>query len=222
MALTKEDLIRIVTEKVLAELQDLVPGLPPPPPDTIPIGISARHVHLCQEHLDLLFGEGYELTPRNELYQPGQFAAEETVTLVTTKRVLQGVRILFPLRSETQVEIARSDAIYLGVDPPVRDSGELEGTPGILLLGPKGAVQLERGVIVAARHIHMHTSDAQRYGLKDGDRVCVDLSGHRSLIFRNVKVRVSPNYRLQMHLDTDEANAADVMYGAVARIIPSV
>ena len=221
MTLTKEEMVRIVTNKVIAELQDLDPELPPLPADSIPIGISARHLHLCREDLDRLFGDGYELTARNELYQPGFFAAEETVTLVTARRVMQGVRILFPLRQASQVEIARSDAIHLGMDAPVRHSGDIEGTPGMLLLGPHSALQLEQGVIVAARHVHMSPEDAAGFGVQDNDRVCVDISGHRSLLFRDVKVRVEPGARLHMHLDTDEANAADVMYGVVARIVPT-
>lgn len=209
--LATEDLIRRVTEEVLAELRG--------EPEPIPVGVSVRHVHLCREHLDILFGEGYELTVRNELYQPGFYAANECVTLATPKRALHNVRILFPLRPHSQVELARSDAYPLGVDPPLRLSGDIEGTPGIALIGPRGSVHLDRGLIVAARHVHMDAATAQRFGVKHGDAIDVEIDGPRAVVLRKVVVRVSEGALLEMHLDTDEANAADISKGVVARMV---
>jgi putative phosphotransacetylase len=175
----------------------------------VPVGLSNKHVHLSKEHIDILFGEGHELTPIKDLSQPGQYACEEKVDLVGPKRTIKGVRILGPARKETQVEISLSDGFTLGItDLPIRDSGKLEGTPGVKLVGPKGEVELERGVIAAARHIHMHTSDAEKYGLKDKDMVSVKVGGPRGLTFDNVLVRVSDQYALDMHLDVEEGNAA--------------
>ncbi|MBI2302588.1 MAG: phosphate propanoyltransferase [Armatimonadetes bacterium] len=188
-------------------------------PEPIPIGVSVRHVHLCRAHLDILFGPGYELTVRNELYQPGFYAANECVTLATPKRALHNVRILFPLRDRSQVELARSDALPLGVDPPVRLSGNIDGTPGITLVGPRGSVQLDEGMIVAARHVHMDHAAAGRFGVKNGDLMDVEIDGQRALVLRKVIVRVAEGQLLEMHLDTDEANAADVTQGVTARMI---
>ncbi|OIQ61806.1 Phosphate propanoyltransferase [Moorella thermoacetica] len=173
----------------------------------VPVGVSGRHVHLTREHLQTLFGPGYELTKLRDVVQPGQFAAKETVTIVGPKGVLEKVRVLGPLRSYTQVEISRTDSFKLGVNPPIRDSGDHEGSPGCVLVGPAGVVTLKQGVIIALRHIHMHTDDAKRYGLKDKDLVTVQVGGERGLIFTNVLVRVNPNFRLEFHVDTDEANA---------------
>ncbi|AKX93953.1 phosphate propanoyltransferase [Moorella thermoacetica] len=173
----------------------------------VPVGVSGRHVHLTREHLQTLFGPGYELIKLRDVVQPGQFAAKETVTIVGPKGVLEKVRVLGPLRSYTQVEISRTDSFKLGVNPPIRDSGDHEGSPGCVLVGPAGVVTLKQGVIIALRHIHMHTDEAKRYGLKDKDLVTVQVGGERGLIFTNVLVRVNPNFRLEFHVDTDEANA---------------
>lgn len=175
----------------------------------IPAGISNRHVHLSKEDLEALFGEGYELTPIKDLGQPGQYAAQECVTIVGPKGAIEKVRVLGPVRSKTQVEISRTDAFKLGLNPPVRDSGDLDGTPGIVIVGPKGAVIKSEGVILAKRHIHMTPQDAETYGVKDKDivKVLVD-QGDRKLIFDDVLVRVSPKYALEFHVDTDEGNAA--------------
>jgi acetate kinase len=176
---------------------------------TIPIAISARHVHLTDEMVEELFGEGHELTPRNPLSQPGQFASEETVTLVGPKNSLEGVRILGPTRSKNQVEISRTDEFFLGIDAPVRGSGDTDNTPGIALRGPNGEVTLEKGLICALRHIHMTPEDAHNFGVQDGDMVEVNVTGGpRDLTFGDVLIRVSPNYKLEMHIDTDEGNAA--------------
>ncbi len=181
----------------------------------IPIGVSAHHVHLSQEHLELLFGAGHELTPRSPLNQPGQYACEEQVTLVGPKNSISRVRVLGPVRSQTQVEIARTEEFRLGIDAPVRMSGDLAGSPGVILQGPKGQVRLEEGIICAQRHIHMTPEDALRFGLRDHDVVRVRVEGDRELIFGDIVVRVSPKYALEMHLDTDEANAAELSTGAV-------
>ncbi|MGQ9780510.1 MAG: phosphate propanoyltransferase [Bacillota bacterium] len=185
----------------------------------VPIGISARHVHLSQADLEKLFGPGYTLTPTKPLSQPGQFACAETVEVHGPKGFFPRVRILGPVRKQTQVEIARSDAFVLGIDPPIRDSGDLEGTPGVRLVGPAGAVELAQGVIIAQRHLHLHTAEAEELGLKDKDLIRVRIEGVRALIFENVLVRVGPHYAMDLHLDTDEANAAGAKNGDWATIL---
>ena len=185
---------------------------------SVMIGISNRHIHLTQEHVNILFGPGHDLTPLKELKQPGQYAAQETVTIVGPKGAIEGVRVLGPVRSKSQVEISQTDAYKLGVKPPVRDSGRIEDTPGIDVIGSKGRVNLTRGVILAARHIHMHPSDAAALGLKDKDKVRVAVPGERGLIFENVLIRVSPKYSLEMHVDTDEANACLLKNGQQVQV----
>ena len=182
----------------------------PMPTPPIPISASVRHVHLCREHVEALFGAGHELRVKAELSQPGQFACEETVTLVGPKKSIPNVRVLGPVRSETQVEVSRTDEIALGIDAPIRASGDLRDTPGLELLGPEGRVELSRGVIQAQRHIHMSPGDAAAFGVKDRDWVMVRVGGERGIIYDDVLVRVHPDFRLDMHLDTDEANAADL------------
>ena len=180
-------------------------------PGPIPIAISARHVHLTEETFQQLFGEGSELTPRKPLSQPGQFAAEETVNLIGPRRRLDGVRILGPLRPKNQVEISRTDEFFLGVDAPVRASGKVTGSAPITLEGPKGTVHLNEGLICAWRHIHMTPEDAEAYGVENGDEVAVAvIAGPRELVFGDVLIRVKSSYALEMHIDTDEANAAEL------------
>lgn len=186
----------------------------------VTVGLSNKHVHLSKEHIDILFGEGHVLTPMKYLSQPGQYACEEKVDLAGPKRVIKGVRILGPARKATQVEISLADGFTLGInDLPVRDSGKIEGTPGIRLIGPKGEVEIDKGVIAASRHIHMHTSDAEKYGLKDKDLVSVKVGGPRGLIFDNVLIRVSEEYALDMHLDVEEGNAAGLKNGDEVEVI---
>jgi putative phosphotransacetylase len=185
----------------------------------IPIGISARHVHVSQEHLELLFGPGHKLTSIKDLTQPGQFAADERVTLVGPKGVIQKVRILGPVRKATQVEISRTDCYALGVAAPVRESGDIKGTPGIVIIGPYGPVKIEQGVIVAKRHIHFTPEDAKEYGVTDGQKVMVKTEGERPLIFDDVVARVREDFALDMHLDTDEANAAGLNQGDMVTIL---
>ncbi|XBS68170.1 phosphate propanoyltransferase [Acerihabitans sp. KWT182] len=175
----------------------------------IPLGVSNRHLHLTLQDYERLF-PGRPLMCKKELYQPGQFASEQTVDLAGPKGTLKNVRILGPLRERSQVEISRTDARVLGIDAPLRLSGDLQGTPGIRLVSANGELDLPYGVIVAKRHIHMSPLDALLFGLKQGDRVRVALRGTgRRLIFDDVAVRVGEHMRLEMHIDTDEANAAD-------------
>ncbi|MBN1661852.1 MAG: acetate/propionate family kinase [Anaerolineae bacterium] len=182
----------------------------------IPIGVSAHHVHLSQQDVERLFGPGHRLTPRSPLSQPGQFAAEETVKLTGPRGSIDRVRVLGPERKETQIEISRTEGYRLGINAPIRMSGDIEGTPGLTLEGPAGKVEIEEGVIYALRHIHMTPTDARRLGLEDGDTVRVRVEGDRELIFGDVAVRVSPKFQLEIHLDTDEANAAEINSGDVA------
>ncbi len=180
----------------------------------IPIAVSARHVHLTQETVEALFGKGYQLTEKKPLSQPGQFAANERVTVVGPKNSIERVRILGPTRSKNQVEISRTDEYYLGIDAPVRQSGNTENSPGCTLIGPEGEVHLKDGVICAWRHIHMTPEDAILLDVEDRDIVEVEVStDERSLTFGNVMVRVNPNYKLEMHIDTDEGNAAEISNG---------
>ncbi|MGY0613655.1 phosphate propanoyltransferase [Vibrio sp. FJH11] len=173
----------------------------------VPIGISNRHVHLSREDMDALFGVGSELTRFKAVKQPGQYAAEEVVTLKGPKGELQKVRVLGPLRSETQVEISIADGFALGVRAPVRMSGDLESSPSIELIGPRGKVIKEHGVIVAWRHIHISPQDAESFGLRDGMEIDVETQGDRAGILRNVVVRVSNDAVMEMHIDVEEANA---------------
>ena len=181
---------------------------------------SARHIHVSREALDILFGEGYELTPKKDLSQPGQFACEERVTVVGPKKELAGVSILGPVRPETQVELSLTDARSIGISAPVRESGDVKGSAGCKLVGPKGEVELTEGVIAAKRHIHMTPEDAEAFGVKDTQVVKVEVeSNGRSLIFGDVVVRVSPKYALAMHIDTDESNAAGMAPGTMGEVI---
>ncbi len=183
---------------------------------TIPVAISARHIHLTQEAVEALFGEGHTLTPRNPLSQPGQFACEETCTLVGPKRNIERVRVLGPTRPACQVEVSRTDEFHLGLDAPVRASGDVKNTPGITLIGTEGRkLNLHEGVICAWRHIHMTPDDAVRFGVQDRDivEVAVGEGSGRALVFGDVMVRVKSSYALEMHIDTDEANAAEIRSG---------
>ena len=185
----------------------------------IPIAVSARHAHLSQTSIDALFGKGYQLQLRSALSQTGQFAASETVTLIGPRGRLENVRLMGPPRAQDQVEISRSDEFPLGIDAPVRISGEVLDTPGIVVEGPKGMIRIARGVILARRHIHMSPLDAQRLGLADRDSVKVTIdSDGRDLTFDDVTVRISPGFTLELHLDTDEANAAGVNQSTTARL----
>jgi acetate kinase len=186
----------------------------------IPMAISARHVHLTQATIDALFGPGHQLRTKSALSQPGQFAAWETISLVGPHGKLDAVRVLGPPRDADQVELSRSDEIALGIDAPLRVSGDLGHTPGIELVGPVGRVRLHSGVVTPLRHIHMTPEDAQRLGLRDRQFVSVSVNSQgRDVVFGDVIVRVSPQYRLELHLDTDEGNAAGVDHGATALLL---
>lgn len=174
----------------------------------IPVAISARHAHLSDADVEILFGKGYSLTIMRNLSQPGQFASEEQVTLVGPKRQIEQIRVLGPTRSETQVEISITDCFMTGIEPVVRMSGNLEGSPGAKLVGPAGEVVLSRGIIVAARHLHATPEQAGLFGIKNGDLVSVKARNEREITFSNIVVRTNENYDLELHLDTDEANAA--------------
>lgn len=185
----------------------------------VPLGVSARHVHLTQEHVELLFGEGYQLTKKKEL-MGGQFASNELVTIVGLKlRAIESVRILGPVRSKSQVEISATDAVKLGVKAPIRESGNTAGSAPIALVGPKGALYLKEGCIVAKRHIHMAPKDAMAAGVQDGDIVSVKADNERGTIFEQVQIRVDESFTLEMHIDTDEANAAKIATGDTVKII---
>lgn len=185
----------------------------------VPVGISARHVHVSQADLDILYGEGYQLTVKKDLLQEGQFASNELVDIVTEKGSFKNVRILGPVRKQTQVEIALTDALKLKLAIPVRDSGDLKGSPGITIVGPKGTIEITEGVIAAGRHIHMSLDDAAKFDVKDKDIVKVRCGGERGLLFENVLIRVHESFRLEMHIDTDEANAAMCKNSGLVEVI---
>jgi len=179
----------------------------------VPVGVSAHHVHLTGKDVEALFGPGYQLTKKKEL-MGGQFASNEQVTIVGSKlRAIENVRILGPVRSESQVEISATDAIKLGINPPVRDSGDIKGSSPIAVVGPKGAIYLKEGCIVAKRHIHMSPKDALNAGVNNNDKVSVCVQNERALCFDEVLIRVNDSFTMEMHIDTDEANAAKISTG---------
>jgi putative phosphotransacetylase len=183
------------------------------------VEVSARHVHLSKEHLEVLFGKGYELTVKKELSQPGQYAANERVTVVGPKRQLERVSILGPVRSATQIEISLTDARSIGIEAPIRESGNVEGSAACKLIGPKGTVEITEGLIIAKRHIHVTPADALKFGLKDKEVVSVKIDTEdRSTILGDVVIRIKDTFSTAMHIDTDEANAAaisGVVYGEI-------
>lgn len=196
----QEMLVKLITRLVVEELYGMS--------TQIPIGVSNKHIHLSRKDMDALFGEGSELTPIKDLKQPGQYACKETVAVKGPKGEFARVRVLGPLRPESQVELSKTDARTIGVNAPIRESGVLDGTPGVELIGPKGSVMLEKGAIVALRHIHMTPQIARQWGIKDKDIVDVKVNGgERAAVLGNVLIRVSDKYALEMHVDTDEANA---------------
>ncbi|SCX89383.1 phosphate propanoyltransferase [Alkaliphilus peptidifermentans] len=185
----------------------------------LPIALSNRHLHLSREDINSLFGEGYELKNFKDLSQPGQFAAVEKVDIIGPKGTISGVRVLGPARNSTQIEVSLGDSFVLGLKPPVRDSGNLSDSPGVKIVGPNGEVELKEGVIIASRHIHMHTSDAEAFGVTDKQTVKVRTFGERAVIFENVLARVHPTFALEMHVDVDEGNAAGVKNGDLVELI---
>jgi propanediol utilization protein len=216
LPLDRQFLEHIVREVVKQRLQTAVLSAKP----ELIVSISARHVHLTDEHVGILFGKE-KLTRAKDLYQEGFYAAEETVMIVgPRKRMLPTVRVLGPTRPETQVELAFTDAISLGIDPPVRESGKLDGTPGCVLVGPKGVVELKKGVIRAERHVHMGHADAAFYEVKDKDRMKLRVTANGcTTTFENLLVRVGEKIKLEVHLDTDEGNAADLEHAEKVELI---
>ena len=186
----------------------------------IPIGVSNRHIHLSREHVEVLFGKGYELTPLKELSQPGQYACKETLTLIgPSLRPIENVRVLGPVRRASQVEISATDSYVLKVKPPVRESGKIDGSAPITIVGPKGVVELSEGCIIANRHVHMSPSDARAFGISDGDTLTIDVDGKRRTRWYDVQVRVHEDFRLEMHVDTDDANSAGIGNGFKVRAV---
>ena len=221
--LSRRDVERIVREIVLAnqagipsqsgrERQNQAPKLV--------VSISARHCHLTDEHVERLFGPGRTLTPQKDLYQDGFYAAEETVMIIGPKRrMLPTVRVLGPTRPASQVELAFTDGISLGIDLPVRASGKIAGTPGCVLVGPAGAIELKEGVIRAERHVHMSHADADHFGVKNGDRMSLAITGPCDTVFRDLLVRADATSKLEVHIDTDEGNAADLDHATSVELI---
>lgn len=208
---TYEMFVQLVTRLVIEELEKFQ--------RSVPIGVSNRHIHLDRKDMDILFGQDSELTFKKELGQPGQYACEETVTLHGPKGELSRVRVLGPLRSDSQVEVSVTDGFALGVRPPIRESGKIAGTPGLTIVGPKGTIEKDTGTIAALRHIHLDPETAQRMGVKDKQMVKVEIRGLRGGIFHNVLIRVSEQFAPEMHIDVDEANAFGVKNGDRAYII---
>ena len=210
------DMIAEIVNRVMSELG----GTNQKEDNTVPVGVSNRHIHLSVDDAETLFGKGYQLTPLKDLSQPGQFACKETLTIVgPSLRPIENVRVLGPVRKASQVEISRTDSFTLKVKPPVRESGDIAGSAPITIIGPKGVVQLKDGCIIANRHIHMSTAEGAQFGLADGDYVDIETSGERRTKFYDVQVRVNKDFRLEMHIDTDDANAAGIGNGAKVKIV---
>jgi putative phosphotransacetylase len=221
-ALDRSEVERLVREVLQQKLRGATPPparerhaemarQPGGPPHPLVVNVSARHMHVKPEHLEVLFGKGAKLTKLKDLYQQGEFASEQKVTIIGPRqRIIPDVRILGPVRDYTQIELSYTDGIYLGIDLPLRISGNHEGTPGITIMGPKGALTLERGVIRAERHVHMSTEDMAYYGVRDGDYMKLKIDGPCGVTFDRVKVRYHPKVVLEVHIDTDEGNACDL------------
>ena len=209
--ITQEQLVSLVTQAVQAQLrlQDR----------QVPVGISMRHIHLSRREVDALFGRTYQLTPLRPLSQPGQLACQECLDVIGPKGVLHKVRVLGPERSAAQVELAQTDCRAIGVNAPVRSSGSTDGTPGVLLQGPKGVLSLPQGVIIADRHLHMNPAQAAAFGLADGDIVRVRVDGGKPGILDGVLVRAGERYELDLHLDTDDANAFQLRQGQLVTVL---
>ena len=210
-----EEIVRRVLSNVESNNKSTLTGA------DIPVGISARHIHLTREDCDTLFGAGYELTHFKDLSQPGQFACKEQLTIIgPSLKAIEGLRVLGPLRKRSQVEISKTDAYVLKAKPPVRESGDLDGSSPITIIGPKGVVELKEGLIIANRHIHMSPSDALRYSVKDGDYVSVETVGvgKRTKLY-DCQIRVNDNFILEMHLDTDDANACGLINGDKVKLV---
>ena len=215
MAVQPNPVHRAVVEHLVRQAVYQRMGKPVPAtgqaPNPLVVNVSARHCHLTQEAVEALFGKGHQLTPMKWLYQEGQFAAKETVTLVGPRsRVISNLRILGPCRTLNQVELAYTDAIALGFDIPLRQSGKIEGTPGGMLMGPEGFFEMPDGIIRAERHVHMHPEDAAHYGVSAGDRMKLKIGGPCAVTFDEMLVRVDESFKLEVHIDTDEGNAVNL------------
>jgi putative phosphotransacetylase len=207
-------------DAIVREVLQRVGSVSAAKPLSVPVGVSARHCHLNAEAMEILFGPGHELTVYRDLFQPGAFAAEEMVSVVGPRlRAIERVRILGPTRGYNQVELARTDAIFLGLEPPVRDSGDLDGAQPITFIGPKGSLTAD-AAIRAARHIHLSPADVAAMGLSGKTRVNVHVEGEKGLVYRNVRLKVDPAYLPEIHLDTDDANAAELVCGDTVTIEP--
>lgn len=205
-----EEALDLLAGRIAAEIVDRL---------SFEVEASGRHVHLCREHIDALFGRGYALRSTRDLSQPGEFLSEERLTLAGPKGTIENAAILGPERTRTQVELSMTDAASLGITPPVRDSGDTGGSASLRLRSGTGEVVLDEGVIIAHRHVHMRPEDAARFGVSDGDRISVRVAGSRPAVFEGVLVRVSPKYRLAMHIDYDEANACGWYRGARGYVV---
>ena len=218
MELTNAQIAELV-KKVLSNMGETAVATAPSG-DEVPVGVSNRHIHLNKADMETLFGAGYELTPMKDLSQPGQYACKETLTLIgPAMRPIENVRVLGPLRGKSQVEISTTDSYVLKVKPPVRESGNIAGSAPVTIVGPKGIVVLKEGCIVANRHIHMSPADGAAFGVKDGDTVTVDVMGKRRTRWYDVQVRVHPEFRLEMHIDTDDANAVGIGNGCKVKVV---
>lgn len=213
----KHDLKKEIAKLVMQELK--TSGLLINEYNKVPVSVSARHLHLCREDLEALFGKGYELTVEKEISQPGQYAAKEKVTLITDKGKIENIRVLGPLRNKTQIELTKSEARTLGLNLEVRNSGDLDNTSGVTIKGPKGSIELREGVIIADRHIHMTPEDAENYGVKNGQKVSVVVNGKKGGVLSNVTIRVNPRYKLDFHIDTDDANAFLIQNGDLLDLV---
>ena len=224
MASTTSNIHRSVVEHIVRKTIYARLGKPAPRiaagPNPLVVNVSARHCHLTQEAVEALFGAGHELTPMKWLYQEGQYAAKESVTLIGPRsRVISNLRILGPCRTLNQVELAYTDAIALGFDIPLRSSGDIEGTTGCMLMGPNGYFEMPQGVIRAKRHVHMGPEDAAFYGVKQGDHMKLRIGGDCGIVLEETLVRVDPSFRLEAHIDTDEGNACHLQPNTPCELI---
>ena len=212
-----EDMVRAVLSGIKT---DTAPKKSAGGEGDIPVGVSNRHIHLSREHVEVLFGKGYELTHFKDLSQPGQYACKETLTIIgASLRPIENVRVLGPVRSASQVEISATDSYVLKVKPPVRESGKIKDSAPIRIVGPCGVVELTEGCIIANRHIHMSLEDGEKFGVSDGDYVTVDVEGKRRTRWYDVQVRVHKDFRLEMHVDTDDANAVGIGNGHKVKLV---
>lgn len=226
--MTEEQIVQLIAREVVTRIREVqgaavAPASPGTAPISnrklLPVNVSARHIHLSASHVAALFGPGYQLTRFKPLMQPGQFAASETVGVVGPKGSFPQVRVLGPVRGETQLEVSLTDARHLGMAIPIRVSGSITGTPGVTLEGPHGQAIIPQGVIIASRHIHLGTADAARFGVAQGQKVRIRTTGARALTFDDVLVRVSESFVPEMHIDTDEGNAAAIRDGELVEIL---